>query len=594
MANIIQQEATCLVKSYYTSYSRYVLETRALPSVYDGFKFSQRRLIFVGAKKPTKFGKSANLLGDTIPYHPHGLDSLYSTLVGMTTPTNQFRLFRGKGNWGGAGFGAAAYRYTEAFLEDYARFCYTQFVNYATYEQGETGLDEPVALPSLVPYSNLVGSSGIGVGLSTNIMPLNLMELIDYYLAIIKGEEEVRIPTPDLGHFILDMDDQDIDDASSGIDAKLVVKSVITQESDNVIVIEDLLNKSISTICDKIGDLLDSGKVDFRDESSDRTRFVFEIKDSSVSMSELVNTLSHYTTSRVSFTRLVVENKKAVYCNLKYQVTKTLEYLNKVLDNKFKVDLAALQFKEQVLLVIEHLKTSGLLNQISTMSSDDLKTTLVNAGFDKDAVNSAVGNRITYLTKSHNDELVQVRKDIANIKSINRTDYLVELYEKFKEMVSPLYESKPHTIRRSDLLTTPKIKKSSTHSVLISNSGYKFNDSIVLITKSGYAQPMKAFSSTRREIELDGIDDLVDIATDYTTDVILLFTNKEGILALEYNRLTYGKQVINLDDDEYVTKISRLKCNEKGEALFNYGKIDYDAKRFLRVKLSKPFRNWTL
>lgn len=593
MANITNQEATCIVKDYYTDYAKYVLETRALPSIYDGFKHAQRRLVLVGSTLPTKNIKSANILGSTIPYHPHGLDSLYSTLVGMTTTTNQFRLFKGKGNWGGAGFGAAAYRYTEAYLENYARFCYTQFLNYADYEQGESGLDEPKALPALVPYSNVVGSSGIGVGLSTNIMPLNLMELIDYYLSMIKGEEP-KAPTPDVGNFVLDMDDSEIDDASTGIDGKLIICPVITQESDNTIVIEGLYNKDISKICDKIGDLLDSGKVDFRDESSSKIRYVFEICDSSVSISELIQTLSKYTVSRMTFTRLVVDNDTAVYCNLKYQATKTLEYLNKVLDTKFKEELIKLQFTEKVLLAVEYIKSSGLINRLSSLSTDELKSEIAKGGFDPEVIKVAIAKPITYLTKSHMNELQSIRDEISANKSVDRQSYLIDLYTKFRDMMKPLYDSYPHTIRKSQLLTTPRVQAQGDSNILISNNGLDFKDSLVAVTKSGYAVPMSVYSTVKRTITLQNITDLCDIATDKTTDVIVLLTNKKGILAVEYSRLTYEKQLITLDDNEYVSRVLRVKYNKNGEALFDYGKLQYDATKYLRVKVAKPFRNWTL
>lgn len=575
-----------LASEYYIEYAKYLINSRVLPNIKDGLKPSQRRLVVAGNSLPkNKFVKSAKLLGNTLEYHPHGDSGLYSALIGLTSNSNVVNIFQGKGNWGGFDCPAAAYRYTEAYLSPFGQFCYSQFLNKADIWVGESGLDEPESLPALLPFSDISGASGIGVGLSTNIMPLNLMEVIDYYIATIKGDPKKKVPTPDIGNFILDMDDDEIDRTTRGIDAKLRVKSNIIQESERILVIEGTFNKSIEKVLDRIDDLLSSGKVDFRDESKGEPRYVIEICDTSVNAKELISRLNQLTTGNASYTRLVYDGDVAVYCDLDYQVSKVLEYLNKCLDKKFTDELSSYQFVENKLKAMNDLKSSGILNRIGTLTTKELQDEIVNLGYTEEIAKSVSGSPISYLTKSHDSELVDIQAKINENKSHNRTEYLVELYEELKKLAKPIYDSKKHTVRRSMLLKTPRISVTGDTELLVSNKGLSYDQEVLVIMSDGEVIPVQAFSNLKRVIELTNVSGkIVGIVPD-TTEEFAVVTNKEGILSRTYESVGYRRSIITLSEDEEVVRVIT-------DSEFTENKKSYSIKSYLKSRVSKPNYGW--
>ena len=533
------------------------------------------------------FTKSSKLLGDTIPYHPHSLDSLYGVLVNLTTDMNSYKLFQGKGNWGGVGFGAAAYRYTEAYLNEMARFMYTQFSDYSQFIEGESGLTEPKYLPALIPYSLMIGASGIGVGLSTNIMPLDVMDLIDYYISVIKGEEP-RTPTPDLGNYILDMSDREIDSSVEGYEGKLIVKSVLTTESDTVIVLDDIYGKNISSVIKKMSDWLDSGLVDFRDETTTSPRYVFEIMDKKVTLKELEERLTKLTKANSSYRRLVADGEVGVYAPLRYQVDKSLEYLNESLDRMFEDKLEKLNYNAQVLRAIRDIRTSSLLTEIPNLTVNQFKSKVKNLGYDNEVVNAAVSKSMTYLTKSHDDELKDIEREIRRLESVDRTDYLIDLYNQLKEIVKPIYDSAKHTVRRSQLLKYPKFSFVDGDTLRISDKGKSFSSTIYGIHADGSIQAYHVGSSVKKDIRIDESEsfDLIDFLPD-TGDIIIFVTDHQRVLATDLSR-ALSRIMIRLDDDEKVERVDITSMNDDGSFDFSYKRKRYDGSPYYRQRLSNP------
>lgn len=198
-----EEDAIEIVSDCYTDLAKYVAETRAYCSTVDGLKAVARRTIFA-ARPYTKKVKSVAIVGDALKHHPHGDGNVYGALVSMTCSYGRFPLFTGKGNFGGLGSRCAAMRYTEACLSDLARLMYMELIDYAEFVEGETGNKEPRRLPALLPYAYLVGAGGIPVGLpGANIPSVDCVQLVDYYISYLKGEEGV-VPLPDFGDCIID------------------------------------------------------------------------------------------------------------------------------------------------------------------------------------------------------------------------------------------------------------------------------------------------------------------------------------------------------------------------------------------------------
>lgn len=167
------------VESCYLDYASYVNSTRALPDWRDGLKSVQRRLLITGYHNRSSFTKCAALVGDCMRrYHPHGGDSIYGTLVNLVNSV--YPTFEGQGNFGGFGEGAAAYRYTEARLSNLAINLYINFIKETKYIENDLGNSEPEYLPTIIPYALISKCQGIGVGISTNMVPFDLRSLLKY------------------------------------------------------------------------------------------------------------------------------------------------------------------------------------------------------------------------------------------------------------------------------------------------------------------------------------------------------------------------------------------------------------------------------
>lgn len=586
MAHVTDEEATGLVSRYYRDYAKYVLETRALPSIYDGLKLSQRRLVHVASGEGRGMQKSSKILGDTIPYHPHGLDSLYQTLVKLTTSLNRYPLFEGKGNWGGVGFDAAAYRYTETRLNDVARYLYTQFSEDADFAEGESGLDEPTYLPALVPYSLLAGSKGVGVGLSTLVMPFDAMELIDYFEALVRGDRP-KVPTPDLGNYVLDMDDAAIDGAVEGSAGTLTVKSVVAVESDTTVVLDDLYDTSIYTLVGRLSDWIDSGVVDFRDETVSRPRYVFEIVGQGVTAEQLADRLTKLSRVRRTFKRLVVDGNRAVYCTLRDHAEASLAYLNRVLDARFERELGRLRFTEGVLTAIESVKSSGLLERLPKMTVERFKSELGSMGYDRDVVDAAASKPLTYLTKSHADELRDVRRSIRELRATDRTEYLLGLYEGLRELLRPVYDSVPHTVRRSRLLSKPKFSLVDKRILRVSNRGKAFDSAVYVVRADGTGDVVHVGTRVARDIplEVDPDNPIVALLPD-TKEVAVLVTKGGRAFATDFSRFR-GTPLLRLGDGERV--VAAYAADREGEAIpFTHRRKRYDAARNYRTRIAQP------
>jgi len=194
---IEERELEQEMRSSYIDYAMSVIVGRALPDVRDGLKPVHRRVLFamndMGLAPGRPYVKSANIVGRVMgEFHPHGDTAIYDTLVRLAQPfASRYPLVDGQGNFGSSEFPAAAMRYTEARLSHIAvemlRDIDEQTVDHVpTYDDRRT---EPVVLPARVPNLLINGSSGIAVGMATNIPPHNLAEVVDAVVALIDDQE---------------------------------------------------------------------------------------------------------------------------------------------------------------------------------------------------------------------------------------------------------------------------------------------------------------------------------------------------------------------------------------------------------------------
>ena len=293
---------TDIMQTAYIDYSMSVIISRALPDARDGLKPVQRRILYAmfreGLLHNRPFDKCAGVVGEVLKnYHPHGDTSVYDTLVRMAQPwVMRYRLIEPQGNFGSVdGDPPAAYRYTESRLreiaEDLLRNIDEDTVDFIpNYKESTT---EPSVLPCGLPNLLMNGSTGIAVGMTTNIPPHNLGELIDATCAIIERpsitiDELIEIlPGPDFptGGTI---------GGRSGIDSYMKTGRGIVrmrgrvsmeetgQGREQIVITEIPYNVNRATLVTRIADLVSEkvldGVSDLRDESDENTRVVIELK----------------------------------------------------------------------------------------------------------------------------------------------------------------------------------------------------------------------------------------------------------------------------------------------------------------------------
>ena len=299
LPRLIEQE----MRESFLDYSMSVIVQRALPDVRDGLKPVHRRILFAmheaGLRPDRPYKKSATVVGDVLgKYHPHGDTAVYDALVRMVQDFSlRYPLVDGQGNFGSIdGDSAAAYRYTEAKLasisEDILADIEKETVDVVENFDGQR--TEPTVLPSRVPNLLINGSSGIAVGLSTNVPPHNLREVAAALRALIEEPDPTvellmkHLPGPDFptGGFVVGRDGiRDMYESGRG---RMIMRARIVKESlrggrDQLVVTELPYAVSKARIIRQIADLARRGGAvdlaDIRDESDrDGLRLVLELK----------------------------------------------------------------------------------------------------------------------------------------------------------------------------------------------------------------------------------------------------------------------------------------------------------------------------
>ena len=331
------------MRQSYMEYAMSVIVGRALPDVRDGLKPVHRRVLFamkeMGNDWNKAYKKSARVVGDVIgKYHPHGDTAVYDTIVRMAQPFSlRYMLVDGQGNFGSVdGDAPAAMRYTEVrmsriaheILEDIDKETVEFVGNYDGSEH------EPVVLPTRIPNLLINGSSGIAVGMATNIPPHNLSEVINACIALIETPEiEIsnlmkHIPGPDFPTAGIINGSSGIKDAYETGRGRIEVRArskIEEHDTGNKIVITELpyqVNKA--RLLEKIAELVKDKKVtgirELRDESDrDGMRVVVELRRSEVA-EVILNNLYKFTQMQSAFsvnTVALVDNKPQANLNLK-------------------------------------------------------------------------------------------------------------------------------------------------------------------------------------------------------------------------------------------------------------------------------------
>ncbi len=365
---------TDIMQTAYIEYSMSVIISRALPDARDGLKPVQRRVLYAmlreGLVHNRPFDKCAGVVGEVLKnYHPHGDSSVYDTLVRLAQPwVMRYPLIDPQGNFGSVdGDPPAAYRYTEARLKDIAEDLLKDIeedtVDFVpNYKESTT---EPTVLPSALPNLLMNGSTGIAVGMTTNIPPHNLDEIIDATFAII---DNPRISVDELCEIVKgpDFPTGGVISGREGILSYLKTgKGIVrtrgkahTEElkggMEQIVITEIPYNVNRATLVTRIAELVGEKQLDgirdLRDESDENTRIVIEIKRGEQAK-VVINQLFQMTALESSFgvTLLALDKKRPKQMNIKELIECYIEHRRDVVTRRTQFRLKEAEARAHIL-----------------------------------------------------------------------------------------------------------------------------------------------------------------------------------------------------------------------------------------------------
>jgi DNA gyrase subunit A len=595
------------MKESYLRYSMSVIISRALPDVRDGLKPSQRRILYamrqLNLSPGSKHRKCAKISGDTSgDYHPHGETVIYPTLVRMAQNwAMRYTLIDGQGNFGSIdGDPPAAMRYTEArlthaamqLMEDLDKETVDVIPNY---DETKT---EPTVFPAKFPNLLCNGSSGIAVGMATNIPPHNLNELIEATLMILKKPESTVddimtvMPAPDFPTGGVICGYRGIKEAFHTGRGKLILRAVMSVEEKSngrqYLAVSEIpynVNKSrlIQTIAELVNDKVISGISDIRDDSDkDGLKIVIELKRGEIP-DVIINQLYKFTDMQVTFgcNMLALDKGLPKIMNVKQMIGLWIEHRIEVIRKRTRFDLnkaeARAHILEGYLKALDHLDEVVRIIRASS-NKEAAKIELVNRySFSERQANAVLDLRLYQLTGLEKEKIENEYRDllekIAHFKAILASEEMV------KDIIS-------------EELTTLKKPKNGERRTQIIAASSEFNmedliaDEQVVITISGddyiKRMPISAFKEQRRggsgviglEMKKDS-DILKSIYVASTHDHLMIFTTLGRCYWLkvwqipETGRRTKGRPLVNLLED--------IKKDEKIAAVLNVKSFDEKA-----------------
>ncbi len=588
----------------YLQYSMTVIVGRALPDVRDGLKPVHRRVLFAQSElnnyhdKPYK--KSARVVGDVIgKYHPHGENAVYDTIVRLAQDfTMRYPLIDGQGNFGSIdGDSAAASRYTEVrmtqlasqLLEDIDKDTVKFVPNY------DDSLEVPTVLPSKVPNLLVNGSSGIAVGMATNIPPHNLSEVVDGCIELIQNPDCTiddlmkKIPGPDFPTSGVIAGKSGIHSAykkGRGVISIKAVAEIVEDKNTQQIIISEIpyqVNKArlIESIAHLVKDKKIEGISDIRDESSrEGMRIVIQIKRND-NANVVLNRLYKYTQMQISFGIILLalnsRNQPRMF-NLKEMISAFIDHRKDVVTKRCIFLLKKAQARAHIL---EGLKQA--LDQIDAIIATikaSKETAIARSNlisqfqFSEAQAQAILEMRLQRLTGLERDkilnELEELNKKIEGLKII-----LGDVKEVEKIIVSELEElkskfgdtRKTEIISDSDEIEDEDLIADEEMIVTLTNTGY-----IKRIASNQY-RAQKRGGKGLKGMETRETDFISNIFSASTLTTLLIFTDKGKIYWSKVYRLPLGSRIFK---GKAIANVVNIESTEKVQAILPIDQFDPD------------------
>ncbi|MDD1765447.1 MAG: DNA gyrase subunit A [Methanomassiliicoccales archaeon] len=579
---VVQRTIEVEMKKSYIDYAMSVIVGRALPDVRDGLKPVHRRILYsmydMGLTSGKALKKSARVVGDCLgKYHPHGDMAVYDSLVRMAQDFSmRYPLIDGQGNFGSVdGDSAAAMRYTECRLARIAEEMLSDIekdtVDFV--ENFDSSLKEPAVLPAKLPNLLVNGSSGIAVGMATNIPPHNLCEVVDAVTHLIDNPnmevmdimEFIKGPDFPTGGIIYGV--SGIIEAYSTGKGRLKVRArtkTEERESRKRIIVTEIpymVNKAnlIEAIADLVKDKRIDGITDLRDESDrDGMRIVIELRKDV--MEEIVlNQLFSHTQMEVTFgvINLALVNNEPCILTLKETLQSYIDYRKSVVIRRTKFELEEARKRDHIL--------QGLIKAVDTLDEtiaivraakdgDEARTALVvRFELSDDQAKAILDMRLQKLTGLEIDNLRQEFQDIE--KRIRDLEDILASERMIMEMI------------KAELLEIREKHKDDRRTEIVHDAIdldiedlIPVEDMVVIITHDGYIKrlPINTYKQQQRGgvgligMETKEEDHVVDLFVTSTHNYIMFFTNHGRVYWLKAymipvgGRHSKGKPIVNL------------------------------------------------
>ena len=595
------------MKRCYIDYAMSVIVGRALPDVRDGLKPVHRRILYslqeLGITPDKSYRKCARIVGDVLgKYHPHGDSSVYDALVRMAQDFSmRYMLVDGHGNFGSVdGDSAAAMRYTEARMNKIAvemlRDINKNTIDFVPNFDGSE--KEPSVLPARYPNLLVNGSSGIAVGMATNIPPHNLGEIIDGTVMLIDNPETsvlelmTIIKGPDFPTAGIIMGKAGIRAAYETGKGKIVVRAKADIEEENsrhrIIVTELPYQVNKAKLIENIADLVKDKKIvgisDLRDESDRQgMRIVIELKKDA-NPNVILNLLYKHTKMQDTFGVIMlalVDNEPQVL-NLKQVLCNYIDFQKEVITKRTIFDLNKAQARAHILeglrIALDHIDEVISIIRHSDTSEIARNTLIERFNFTDKQATAILEMRLRRLTGLERgkieEEYNELMKQIEYLNSILASEEkllgvikeeLIEIKNKYSDERRTSIEKVVNEIDIEDLIQEEEVTITLTH------SGY-----IKRISADTYSSQRRGGKGIQAMSTKE--DDFVEhIMITSTHSDVLFFTNKGRVYKLrayeipEAGRVAKGTNIINLiaiEPDERIETVLSIRDNTKDGFLF--------------------------
>ena len=460
------------MKSAYIDYSMSVIVGRALPDVRDGLKPVHRRILFamnelgMDYNKPTR--KCARIVGEVLgKYHPHGDTAVYDSLVRMAQEWNtRYPTIDKQGNFGSPdGEGPAAMRYTEARLHRLASFMMDDIDKDTVDFQlnFDDSIDEPTVLPTKIPHLLVNGSSGIAVGMATNMLPHNLSEVIDGCIAYVENKEitidelmqHVKAPDFPGGGIIYGM--EGVKAAMHTGRGKVVLRGIVSIETkpngrEQIIITAVPYQVSRDVLVSRVGQLVVDKQIDgithVNNESNEKegTRLVIDVRKDAVA-NVIVNQLYKFTDLQTSYgiNNVAIVKGRPRTLNLKDQIAAFIEFRHEIVIRRAKYQLREAEKKAHILegYIIALDNLDAVIQLIRSASNPEMAKEGLISQFGMTEIQSkaVLELRLQRLTGMEIDKIREEYNEIMKLIT-HLKDLLSDEVKRFELIKTELFEVK--------------------------------------------------------------------------------------------------------------------------------------------------------